>query len=138
MKYTQVGEVAAWTFYSITETLTPDEPLFGFTVGYETDSYGRPKTGELYNSLEHAMVAAVGEKYTGKRGAGGTAVGTAADWFMKMIGADQLQAVPDSSGPMASALKEAKGLTTAPNVLARNVIMMLERTGHVLARRAGR
>lgn len=55
---------------------------------YYTFSIGDAKiSNELYPSLDEAMVAAVGEKYTGKRGAGGTAVGTAADWFMSMIGA---------------------------------------------------
>lgn len=42
---------------------------------------------EMYASLDEAMVAAVGEKHTGPRGAGGSGVGTAADWFMRMIGA---------------------------------------------------
>lgn len=46
------------------------------------------KGHELYASLDNALVAAVGEKYTGRRGAGGPGVGTAADWFMKMIGAE--------------------------------------------------
>lgn len=44
---------------------------------------------EMYPSLEYAMVAAVGEKYTGPRRAGGSGVGTAADWFMRMIGAEE-------------------------------------------------
>jgi hypothetical protein len=47
---------------------------------------------EMYASLDEAMVAAVGQKYTGPRGAGGSGVGTAADWFLKMIGATPTQA----------------------------------------------
>lgn len=42
---------------------------------------------EWFLSIEHAMASAIAEKYTGPRGAGGTGVGTAADWFMRMIGA---------------------------------------------------
>lgn len=46
------------------------------------------KSPQFYSTLDHALVSAVGERWTGTRGAGGTGVGTAADWFMKMIGAD--------------------------------------------------
>lgn len=49
---------------------------------------GLDRSSELYDSIEHAMASAIGEKFTGRRGAGGTAVGTAADWFMRMCGAD--------------------------------------------------
>jgi len=49
---------------------------------------GLPRSNELFDSVEHAIVSAIAEKYTGRRGAGGTAVGTAADWFMRMVGAD--------------------------------------------------
>lgn len=56
------------------------QPLFKFMIGEQAG-------GEMYASLDEALVAAVGEKHTGPRGAGGSNVGTAADWFMKMIGA---------------------------------------------------
>lgn len=46
-------------------------------------------SNELYETLDSVLVAAVGEKWTGPRGAGGTAVDTAAGWFMRMIGADR-------------------------------------------------
>lgn len=46
---------------------------------------------EMYQSLDRAMVAAVGEKYTGPRSAGGGGVGTAADWFCVMVGMDHAE-----------------------------------------------
>lgn len=54
---------------------------------YRFTREGARDNSELYPSLDHALVAAVGEKYTGPRGAGGSGVDTAAGWFMKMIGA---------------------------------------------------
>lgn len=92
MRYniTKIGE---WTFYEIHNHGFKDElegrPLYAFIAGdVEYNSSGSPKWGWLYSTLDHAMVAAVGEKYTGQRGAGGTGVDTAAGWFMRMIGAD--------------------------------------------------
>jgi hypothetical protein len=98
----QIGD---WTFYQIEDhgfTEGKDQPLFAFGDGSE-DHRGRPKYGELYNSLEHAMAAAIAEKYTGPRGAGGRGVGTAADWFMRMIGADQVVPVDAAQGEKALA-----------------------------------
>jgi hypothetical protein len=46
-----------------------------------------------YATLDHALVSAVGERWTGPRGAGGSGVGTAADWFMAMIGANAVETV---------------------------------------------
>lgn len=46
---------------------------------------------EMYQSLDRAMVAAVGEKHTGPRTAGGSGVGTAADWFCVMVGMDHAE-----------------------------------------------
>jgi hypothetical protein len=93
MRYDMMGTVGQWTFYEVTNhgftgELT-DRPLYGFAVGNAETLKGSPKLGELYASLEYAMVAAVGERFTGPRGAGGTGVAPAADWFMKMIGASQ-------------------------------------------------
>jgi hypothetical protein len=65
------------------------KPLYAYGKG-EHDDRGRPKVGEYHRSLDRALVAAVGEKYTGPRGAGGTGVGTAADWFCRMVGMDAL------------------------------------------------
>lgn len=66
--------------YRFTEGSLGDQTVFAFVLPDGT------KSGEYYGSLEMAMVAAVGQKYTGRRGAGGEGVGTAADWFAKMIG----------------------------------------------------
>ena len=74
--YAEVGE---YTFY------TQEEIVGG--VLWSFDIAGHDRNPELYASLDHAMVAAVGEKWTGRRGASGTAVDTAAGWFMRMIGA---------------------------------------------------
>jgi homoserine acetyltransferase len=73
--YAEIGE---YTFYN-----QPDagRMLWSFDIA------GRDRGYELYGSLDQAMVAAVAEKWTGRRGAGGTAVDTAAGWFMRMIGA---------------------------------------------------
>jgi hypothetical protein len=62
-------------------TWSDGSPVYSFLIG---DTNGRPH--EWYASLDMALIAAVGEKYTGPRGAGGPNVGTAADWFAKMIG----------------------------------------------------
>lgn len=91
MRHENLGTIGEWTFYEVTGGVAKlaGKPLYGFELAVpDGTATGKPKLGELYDSLEHAMVAAVGEKYTGQRGAGGTGVGTAADWFMKMIGAD--------------------------------------------------
>jgi hypothetical protein len=58
------------------------KPLYDFLINGE-----RKGIRELYASLDEAMVAAVGERHTGPRGAGGSGVDTAAGWFMRMIGA---------------------------------------------------
>jgi hypothetical protein len=63
--------------------------LYAYGKG-EHDDRGRPKVGEYHHTLDRALIAMVGQKYTGPRGAGGTGVGTAADWFARMIGMDQL------------------------------------------------
>ena len=65
------------------------KPLYAYGKG-EHHEDGRPKVGEYHATLDRALVAAVGEKYTGPRGAGGTGVGTAADWFCRMVGMDEL------------------------------------------------
>lgn len=94
--------VGEWTFWEIAGHGFSDieGPLYGFTVGLPGVGQ-RPQFHELYETLEEAMVAAVGEKYTGRRGARGSAVGTAADWFMTAIGARENSKVygppPDTS-----------------------------------------
>lgn len=81
-----IWSVGPYTFFETWKHSFKDhagKPLYRFEVD------GERTNCEMYPSLEYAMVAAVGEKYTAPRGAGGTGVGTAADWFMRMIGADQ-------------------------------------------------
>ena len=79
------------------------QPLFAYGKPDAMDDRGVPKVGELYASLDRALVAWVAEKYTGPRGAGGTGVGTAADWFCRMVGMDDLVEVEYSSGQKALA-----------------------------------
>lgn len=59
-----------------------DGPVYTFTIGGQKRRYD-----EAYESLDEALVAAVGEKYTGPRGAGGSGTDTAAGWFLRAIGA---------------------------------------------------
>lgn len=75
----------AWTVgeYEFTEHDDKGRKLYSFTIGAAKRS-----VPEFYASLDEALVAAVGEKWTGPRGAGGSGVGTAADWFLRMIGAE--------------------------------------------------
>lgn len=111
-RYTDRWTVGQWTFYQVENHGFSGQPehLYAYGPTGSVLSNGRPETGEFYQSLEHAMVAAVGEKYTGKRGAGGTGVATAADWFMRMIGADQVIAL--SSDDAEKALSEARAGAT--------------------------
>lgn len=138
MKYAPVGQVNGWTFYEITSHPFTGElegkALYTFAADdAPMDSRGAPKYGELYGSLDHAMVAAVGERHTGPRGAGGGGVGTAADWFMRMIGAGQLQeAGPDGGRALVQVLDEGVG---GP-LTAHHVERGLEAKGYVIARQA--
>lgn len=143
MRYVHRWMVGSWTFYQVEDhgfgPPLKDKPLFGFTVMPEKwREDGTVKMGELYNSLEHAMAAAIAEKYTGKRGAGGTGVDTAAGWFMRMIGADQLQPDPEAMSVVGEALRQVKGLTRVPTALTAGLLRNMEKTGHVVARPAGR
>lgn len=108
MRYVVLTELGEWTFYKVLNhgfTDHGDRPLYTFATGpVEFDRRQNPKTGEFYNSLDRAIIAAVGEKYTGARGAGGSGVGTAADWFARMIGMDDL--VPVGHADVQRALIE--------------------------------
>lgn len=104
MKYTSRWEMPEVTFYQVEDhgfEAHEGRPLYAYGKPGDTNDRGIPKTGELYAELDRALVAWVAEKYTGPRGAGGTGVGTAADWFMRMIGADQLVAVDYQAGQKA-------------------------------------
>lgn len=93
MRYSNRWEMPEVTFYEVAEhgfeATYGERTLFAYGKPGETNDHGIPKTGELFESLDRAMIAWVAEKYTGPRGAGGTGVGTAADWFARMIGMDQ-------------------------------------------------
>lgn len=140
MRYEKLATLGEWTFYKVEDHGFTGElkdcPMYGFSQAVpEGTAAGKPKFGELYNSLEHAMVAAVGEKFTGPRGAGGTGVGTAADWFMRMIGADQLRdAGRAGSDALASAL--VSNGATADTWTVRRIKNTLEGHGVVLAHRS--
>jgi hypothetical protein len=68
-------------------------PMYRYAINGKISS-------EMFESLDRAIVAAVGERHMGPRGAGGNAVGTAADWFCKMIDLDEAEA---EQAPAASA-----------------------------------
>lgn len=132
--------VGPWTFYEMVDHgfsgPIAGKPLYGFTVTAEerTDDHGAPRVGEWYGSLDHALVAAVAEKHTGRRGAGGTGVGTAADWFMRMIGAGQLQHAKNPRAVLDGALREAGVVTDWKT--GREVEDALEAKGYTVARHA--
>jgi len=107
MKFTSRWEMPEVTFYQVEGHGFEEyegRPLYAFGKPGEMNTMGIPKIGELYTALDRALVAWVGEKYTGVRSAGGKGVGTAADWFMKMIGADEV--VPVDRGTGQKALQE--------------------------------
>lgn len=99
--YTKRWEMPEVTFYQVEDhgfEQYNGRPLYAYGKPGEVDDNGVPRTGELHEALDRALVAWVAEKYTGPRGAGGAGVGTAADWFMKMIGADTLVPVDYHEG----------------------------------------
>lgn len=92
MRFTNRWEMPEVTFYQVEDhgfTGYGDRPMYTYGKPGETDRNGIPTVGEFYDSLDRALVSWVAERYTGRRGAGGTGVGTAADWFCRMIGMDQ-------------------------------------------------
>lgn len=107
MRYTNRWTLPEVWFYQVEDHGFTGEhegkPLFAYGKPDDMNDQGVPKTGELYDTLDRALVAWVGEKYTGPRGAGGTGVGTAADWFCRMIGMDQLVEPDYPSGQKALA-----------------------------------
>lgn len=139
-RYPNRWTVGPWTFYEVVDHGFTGEhagkPLYGFTVTAEekTDTSGGPRLGELYGSLDHALVAAVAEKHTGRRGAGGTGVGTAADWFMRMIGAGQIQPTTEGRAVLTEALKAAGVQPHWKTTIT--VEEALEASGHTIARHA--
>ena len=99
MRHTNRWTLPGVTFFQVEDHGFPDfegRPMYAYALdqrdsnggnhGYAMDHHGMPKVGEYFTSLDRAVIAWVGEKYTGPRGAGGSGVGTAADWFARMIG----------------------------------------------------
>lgn len=83
------ASVGEYTFEEISD---PGNVVPGNMFRYTIEGRDNRSGSEYYPSLDYAMAAAIAEKHTGRRGAGGaggTGVGTAADWFMRMIGADK-------------------------------------------------
>jgi hypothetical protein len=104
MRYPNRWQIGDWTFYEGEDhgfSAHEGRSLFAYEPVSNPGSPGKPNTGEWFTSLDRAMIAAIGEKYTGPRGAGGTGVGTAADWFARMIGMDSLVAVDYLAGTKA-------------------------------------
>lgn len=144
MRYPNRWEIGEWTFFQVEEhgfDHVNGAPLYGFGDGSTRKTgalAGQPAFGELYETLEHAMVAAVAEKYTGRRGAGGTGVDTAAGWFMRMIGADRptLGELIDAAGPdhMMTGIAEDAGAGTGRQVV-QMALEALDRAGHTVYRR---
>lgn len=131
---TDFGSMGEWTFYEVTDHGFSGTagPLYAYgdgTLVAEGRRAGQPVYGELFFSLDQAMVAAVAEKHTGTCGARGTAVGTAADWFMRMIGAGQLvEAGPDGGRALHEVLKDS-------DLSAHQVERALDDQGYVIARK---
>jgi hypothetical protein len=106
-----------------------DKPLYQFHLAASE----RPGL-ELFVTPEHALASMIAAKYTGERGAGGTGVGTAADWFMKMIGAEQLV---DAGSEGRSALIQAMiDISAVKSPFARGSRLQdeLEKQGYVIAK----
>lgn len=134
MKASGSWVIGEWTFYEVTDHGFSTGPLYAYgdgTIVTEGVRAGQPIYGELFNTLDHAMVAAVAEKHTGVCGARGTAVGTAADWFMRMIGAGQIQEAGPDGG---RALMEAVQDNQDGPMVAHRIERALETKGYVIAR----
>lgn len=133
MRFPNRWAVGRWTFFEVERA---DGTFYAFSVDDAMDDRGLPKIGELYLSLDHAMVAAVGEKYTGERGAGGSGVGTAADWFMRMIGAGQISEAgyAESNKVLTDALSATERENGPLYRRARAFREYLEKHGVILAR----
>lgn len=101
MRFPNRWTIGDWTFFEIQDhgfTTHDGKALYAYTKADTYQEDGNPKLGEFHASLDRAIIAAIGEKYTGPRGAGGTGVGTAADWFARMIGMDALVPVGQRAG----------------------------------------
>jgi hypothetical protein len=80
--------VGPYTFEQVERHGFPEPEFPRLMYRFKIDGEGN---SELYRTLDRAIVSAVGQKHTGPRGAGGSGVGTAADWFAVMIGLDHVE-----------------------------------------------
>lgn len=135
MRITQTWRLGEWTFVEVTDHGFggPSEGrlLYGFTSEQFDDI---KQITAFYPSLDYAMASAIAEKHTGRCGAGGTGVGTAADWFMRMIGAGQIQeAGPEGARALMDIVREHGD---DQPLWAHKLDAELQARGFVLARQA--
>lgn len=136
MRHANRWTVGEWTFYEMESDDQP-EPLYAFGPADQISGSGLPVRGsELYPTLEHAMAAAIAEKHTGPRGAGGSGVGTAADWFMKMLGVYDLKPAGQAgTTAMLNAFEASDGFPAVGNrQYIERIEQGLETRGYRLAR----
>jgi hypothetical protein len=85
--------VNSWTVgeYTIEEVThwKPEEPnLFRWVRRNAEEGSSCYRSDTYYRSVDMALAQAISAKYMGEAGAMGNAVGTAADWFARMINMD--------------------------------------------------
>jgi hypothetical protein len=93
----RIEEVVGHPFREITSG-----PMYRFAIDGKVSS-------EMFESMDRALVAAVGERHMGPRGASGNAVGTAADWFCVMIGLAETEAKVPAQPAVDSSLCPGRG-----------------------------
>lgn len=130
--YPQRWTVGEWTFFEVDE--------HGFdsykdVLLYTWTGPGQGATTTYYETLEQAMAEAVAAKHMGAAGAGGIAVGTAAAWFMRMIGIDEVKpAGAKGSTALLNAFESADGFPAVGNTeFIERVERGLKTRGYVLA-----
>lgn len=77
--------VDTYTIYRV-QTNKIHDVYYTYTI--DGSDIRKRSVNHLFYTIEHAMASAIAEKHNGQQGASGTAVGTAADWFMKMCSID--------------------------------------------------
>ena len=140
-RYENRWTVGEWTFYEVAGhgfPTNPDKPVFR----YERDGIeDHAQDPDSYGSLEQAMAAAIASKHTGVRGAGGTGVGTAADWFIRSLGLGHPVELEqgEARDAVVTALAESEGFpAVGPAVFARRVLGQFGKLGVFLAKESGR
>lgn len=83
-RYADRWDVGPYEFFQVLEKLannakhTEPRTLYLFAIDGKLNN-------ESYLSLDSAMAEAIAARHCGTRGAGGTAVDTAAGWFIRML-----------------------------------------------------